>query len=87
MITVSKEFDGIMLADSSHINGSITDTSALEVIAASTTVNENSLSLTDPTTDNANETIACLDEDYVISDYEFYGIQTKHHTSLANRQH
>ena len=62
MITVSKEFDWIMLADGSQINSSITDTSTLEVIPANTTVNENSLSLTDPTTDSANATIACLDK-------------------------
>ena len=84
MITVNKEFDGTMLADSSHINGSITDTSTLEVIPANTTVNENSLSLTEPTTDNASETTACLDEDYVISDYEFYSMQKQKQTSLTD---
>ena len=51
-----------MLADDSQINGSIKDTSTLEVIPANTTVNENSLSLTDPTTDNSNGTTACLDK-------------------------
>ena len=78
--TVNEEFDRITQADSSQINSSLADTSMLEVVS---TVNEATLSVADTRADHDNGTAACLDEDYVISDYEFYNMQKQMQTSLA----
>ena len=79
--TVNKEFDRIMQADGSQVNSSLTDTSTLEVVSA---VNETSLCMADTRADNDNGTAACLDEDYVISDYEFYSMHKQMQTPLTD---
>ena len=89
-ITIDTEINDNKQADTDQKVASATNTStndlpssALEVMLASTSINEELLPIADTEASKDHETTICLDEDYVISDYEFYSMQKQQQTSLT----